>query len=137
MSRDVPRVLADAARVAYLREARRIADLLAEEGALRAGLARLEDQGAAARADLAGDPALQAVGAGLLWRGWEDRTRRHLTGQLAQVLARKHAVLDQVRLAHGRQEAIRALQQAAVAERRAQGANRRQARLLAPWLQGD
>jgi hypothetical protein len=137
MSRDVPKALADVAQAAYLHEARRIADLLAEEGALRAGLARLDDQAAAARDDLAGDTALQAVGAGLLWRGWEDRTRRHLTGQLAQVLARKHAVLDQVRLAHGRQEAIRALQQTAATERRAQSANRRQAQLLAPWLQGD
>lgn len=135
MKAEIPCALAEAARAAYLCQAGRIAGLLAEEGALRAALARLDDQAAAARAALAGDTALQAIGAGVLWHGWEDRTRRHLTTELAKVLARKHSVLDRVRIAHGRQQAILALRQTAAAARKTQAAARRDAQLLAPWLQ--
>jgi hypothetical protein len=135
MKGKIPQALAEVARAAYLRESHRIADLLAEEGALRTALARLDDQVTAANAALADDTALLAIGAGLLWRGWEDRTRRQLTTELAKVLARKHAVLDRVRIAHGRQQAILGLQQAAAASRKAQAAQRRDAQLLVPWLQ--
>lgn len=136
MKRQILPALAVAAQASYLHQVRRIADMVAEERALRAALARLDGQAESARGALARDRTMRAIGADLRWQGWEDRTRRTLNTELARVLARKETVLDAVRLAHGRHQAIVSLRDTAALAHRGPIDKRRAAELLSPWLQG-
>lgn len=124
MNRRAGANLVEVTHALYLRELRGTSGILAQEAALRRDLARLDQQADSARAELPTDAAMQATGAGILWRGWVDRTRRDLNTDLARVLARKHVALDAVRLAHGREQALRNLFDADVATRRAKAARR-------------
>jgi hypothetical protein len=93
-------------RALYDREFRVIAAILAEESDLRGKLNQLDAQ-VADNLDV-GDNALSlnVVGAQLLWQGWTSRTRRHLNGDLAQIMAKKLVAMDRVRIAFGRQRAV-------------------------------
>lgn len=116
--------LAETADAFYQARLARLQPVLAEESRLRGALADLDLH----RARNAGLPApdmagVRAVGAEVLWQGWVGRMRADLNAQLARVLVRKAAHLDDLRQAFGRAEATRALlATAGLAQRRARQA---------------
>lgn len=113
--------MAAATQALYLKEYRNIGTILVEEADLRAKLARLDariDQNKAAEAE---NHMMRAIGADLLWQGWTTRTRRQLNIELAQILARKSAVMDRIRVAFGRQQAVEFLRNAEMTDRKKNG----------------
>ncbi len=102
----------------YLKEFRCIGSILSDEAELRGKLTRLDAQVAMNRKVSVDLHAMRVLGADLLWQGWTTRTRRQLNIELAQVLARKSAVMERVRLAFGRQQAVKFLQGVERADRR-------------------
>lgn len=112
----------------YLREHEAIKEILAQEAEIRAHLARLDAQ--VTQAATHQTHSVRLVGADILWRGWESKTRRQLNTQLAQVRARKLSAMDQLRRAFGRKDAMENLQKLERTKRIAQGKSRLQDRLL-------
>ncbi|OED48577.1 hypothetical protein [Leisingera sp. S232] len=99
----------------YMQEHAKIQPALAREAELRGQLARLNDQVQATRALTDGDHALKALGADLLWQGWHTRTRRQLNMDLAKATAQKLRMMDELRKAFGRKQAVETM---AAAERK-------------------
>ena len=130
MTPDRLRALHRAAEAAYRREHEKLRPVLAEEARVRGALARLDAQIAGAHVDLATNHTLQAVGAGLLWQGWSQKTRRDLNIELARATAQKLAGLDGLRRAFGRKEALLRLIEKAETARRAERTRRRDEELL-------
>lgn len=118
MRQDKISQMAAATQALYLREYRNVGTLLAEEAELRAKLSRLDTRIAQNRNAEADNPMMRAVGADILWQGWTTRARRQLNIELAQILARKSAVMDRVRVAFGRQQAVEFLRAAELSDRR-------------------
>lgn len=113
-----------ATQTLFLREYRNIGSILVEEAEIRAKLTRLDARLAQNNGAEADNHMMRAIGADLLWQGWTSRTRRQLNIELAQVLARKSAVMDRVRVAFGRQQAVEFLRTANLSDRRKRIANR-------------
>lgn len=118
MRHDKINQMAAATQALYLKEYRKIGTILVEEAELRAKLARLDARIAQNKGAAIDNHMMRAVGADLLWQGWTTRTRRQLNIELAQVLARKSAVMDRVRVAFGRQQAVEFLRSADLSERK-------------------
>ena len=114
----------------YLREHEAIKEILAQEAEIRGQLARLDAQVAQAAAKPQQTHSVRMVGADILWRGWESKTRRQLYTQLAQVQARKLGAMDKLRQAFGRKDAMEKLQKLERAKRIQQRQTRRQDALL-------
>lgn len=95
-------------------ERARLKPVLEEEARLRAALARLEAQAAAARDGA--DPALRGIGGDLSWQAWVTGRRAALQMEVALALARKEQALPALRRAFGKAEAAAAL----AAEQRAE-----------------
>ena len=93
----------------YQREFAMVKDILAKEGSIRRALAQLDEQKTQAHSDLANGMMMQSMGAEILWQTWAAKTRTTLNIELAQVLARKETVMDQVRKAFGRREAVKTM----------------------------
>jgi len=106
-----------------------MADLAAEEAALRNKLRELETL--QRMQDVPEDALLDARRAGqdVLWRGWLDEGRAGLNRRLALVLARKSKLLRQLARAHGRNLAAREIRATAETARR-RDSERRQQRSL-------
>jgi len=106
----------------------RLRALTQEEAELRSRIAALDDSRRAAASLPASDlSALRGLGADLLWQAWLARARQDLQMRLARVLARRALALRDLRQAHGRAEAARALADGARAVERAATQRRRQA----------
>ncbi len=86
-----------------------VKDILAKEGSIRRALAQLDEQKTQAHSDLANGMMMQSMGAEILWQTWAANSRTTLNIELAQVLARKETVMDQVRKAFGRREAVKTM----------------------------
>lgn len=114
----------------YLREHEAIKEILAQEAEIRGQIARLDAQVAQAAATPQQTHSVRMVGADILWRGWESKTRRQLHTQLAQVQARKLGAMDRLRQAFGRKDAMEKLQKLERAKRLQQRQTRRQDALL-------
>lgn len=99
----------------YMQEHAKIQPALAREAELRGQLAKLNTQVQAARQQADCDHAMKALGADLLWQGWHTRTRRQLNMELAQATAQKLRMMDQLRKAFGRKQAVETM---AAAERK-------------------
>ena len=95
--------LAQVTDALYLREFEKIKSILEEEARLLENLSRLDDQ---VRGNRDPDVTVRSLGADLLWQGWEERTRRQLNMELAQVRARKLVMMEKVRTAFGRKQMI-------------------------------
>lgn len=93
----------------YLAEFRKVQPLLQEEIRLRGALARLKEQADSERKALATDMPMQTIGADLLWQAWLVRSRKQLNIELSQVLAKKSVVMERIRLAFGRRNAVQAM----------------------------
>ncbi|MBE0454792.1 hypothetical protein [Roseovarius autotrophicus] len=92
------------------REASRFRTVLDDEARLRAALARLDMQAAAARAlPEQAVSGLREIGADLSWQGWVARSRAALNSELALTLARKEQALPPLRRAFGKAETARVL----------------------------
>lgn len=113
----------------YMREFSKVRDLLASESRVRSALARLDAQKAQARADLSEEHAMRTMGGDVLWQAWAAQTRTILNTELAQILARKETVMDQVRSAFGRREAVRSMLKAEHRQAARKTAKRLQERL--------
>jgi len=126
--------LSSVTRVLYLKEFQKVQGILEDEAALRRQISLLDVQAAQARDALRVEHAMQTVGADLLWQGWQTRMRHRLNLELAQVLAKKITVMDRVRTAFGRQNAVRTMadMESAVRQKRLQ--KLRENQLLAPQL---
>lgn len=132
MRKDLLPQLALASRALYLREHAKIRGILEEEALLRQRLAKLDHHVEVARtADRAEDP-MKAIGADILWRAWEERTRRALNIELSRVMARKLAAMDKVRQAFGRETAVAELAKCESAKRLGKTRKLLEARLLDP-----
>ena len=112
MRRDILPKLDAATQALYLREHAKVRDILEEESRIRAGLAKLDLQLQTARDTAQDDLSMRALGADVLWRAWEEKTRRAFNIELAQVMARKLQVMDQVKLAFGKKVAVEELAKA-------------------------
>ncbi|MFC3612671.1 hypothetical protein ACFORG_02770 [Lutimaribacter marinistellae] len=115
---------------AYLAEHERIRTVLEAEARARANLAKLDRQAAETRAaqDLA--EGYRALGADLVWDGWEARTRAALTTELARARAQRLVAMDGLRAAFGRREAVAALQREDAIKRKTARDKARAERLL-------
>lgn len=98
----------------YLAERRRLAPILQEERRLREALAHIDSHAQRAPGN---DPIMRQVGADFFWETWVARTRRNLNTELAQVVAKRLTMTDQLRTAFGRNEAVSALLVAARRDR--------------------
>ncbi|WP_121060622.1 hypothetical protein [Chachezhania antarctica] len=98
--------LSQVTELLYAKERQAVAAILEEEAIIRGQLARLDRMVAQARADAEADTAYLALGADLHWNEWTVRTRRALNADLARVMARKLKVLDRLRRAFGRCDAV-------------------------------
>ncbi len=114
----------------YLREHEAIKEILQQEAEIRAQLARLDAQVAQAAARPQQTHSVRMVGADILWRGWESKTRRQLHTQLAQVHARKLGAMEQLRKAFGRKDAMETLHKLEHAKQLQRRQTRRQNSLL-------
>lgn len=114
----------------YLAEFRKIQPLLQEESRLRGALARLKEQAETERKALATDMPMQTIGADLLWQAWLVRSRKQLNIELSQVLARKSIVMDRIRHAFGRRNAVQTMSDRFTADRVAMRRKAQLARLL-------
>ena len=95
---------------AFLAEQAKLAKLTRQEADLRAQLARLlEDRAAAARADRPVGEAALSAGADVRWHQWIAVRQTRLNNELLHVLTLKRYQLDKVRKAHGRAQALDAL----------------------------
>lgn len=94
------------ASVLYQREYDKVRAIIEDEARVRGALARIDQQETAARQSINPNDGIQIVGADVLWQSWVSRSRRDLNLELAQIRARKLNVMDQVRKAFGRKEAI-------------------------------
>lgn len=90
----------------YLSEYERIRAVLEEEARIASQIARLDDQVLRIRAEGAGDHGYRSVGADILWQGWESRTRRQLNSELARARAKRLSMMDELKRAFGRKQAI-------------------------------
>lgn len=90
----------------YLREYERIRAVLEEEARIAAQIARLDDQVVRTRAEGSGDHGYRSVGADILWQNWESRTRRQLNSDLARARAKRLSMMDDLKRAFGRKQAI-------------------------------
>ncbi|WP_234170822.1 hypothetical protein [Ruegeria pomeroyi] len=90
----------------YLREYERIRAVLEEEARITAQIARLDDQVLRIRAEGTGDHGYRSVGADILWQSWESRTRRQLNSDLARARAKRLSMMDELKRAFGRKQAI-------------------------------
>jgi hypothetical protein len=94
----------------YQAELAKLQGLTAQEGKLRADLARLEQhhqQNQSLPAEQLFAP--RHIGADVLWQGWVGRTRTELNQKLALVLAQKSQMMNGLRRAHGKREAAKQL----------------------------
>lgn len=109
MREDIYR-MAEVTRALYLREFRKIAELMEEEARLRGQLAQVEAQVEAANNTLRhGATSMQGMGADILWQAWAARNRGRIERDLAIVNGRKRMAIEDVRLAFARQQAVKAL----------------------------
>lgn len=97
------------AQARYLSEFEKIRSILEKEKVLRRALRNLDEQGKSAGSSLETAQQMQMVGADLLWQRWASRTRNELNLELAQVLARKIAAMDDVRKTFGQGRAVDAI----------------------------
>jgi hypothetical protein len=114
----------------YLREHEAIKEVLQQEAEIRAQLARLDAQVAQAAAQPQQTHSVRMVGADILWRGWESKTRRQLHIHLAQAHARKLSAMEKLRTAFGRKDAMEKLQKLERTKRLQRQQARRQDDLL-------
>ena len=106
MSQDDLENLRNATQALYLEAHSKVARILAKEAAVRNGLARLEEQNRGAGEPTNGVDSMQMIGADLLWNAWQYQTRQRLNVELAQIRAQRMELMDGVRLAFGRDQAI-------------------------------
>lgn len=95
--------------VLYLEEQAKISKLLAKEESIRSALGRLDEQRKSGLDSGMGDDAMKMIGADLLWNAWQHSTRQRLNMELAQIRGQKLQLMGRVRLAFGRDQAIRKL----------------------------
>lgn len=95
---------------AFLAEQAKLAKLTRQEAELRAQLAHLlEDRAAAARVDRPVGEAALSAGADVRWHQWIAGRQTRLNNELLHVMTLKRYQLDKVRKAHGRAQAMDAL----------------------------
>ncbi|PIE12435.1 MAG: hypothetical protein CSA70_09805 [Rhodobacterales bacterium] len=94
----------------YQRDMSALQAIVAEENALRADLAKLDDQMRVAEQGSEESRFVQrSIGADILWRGWVERTRATLQMRLAGVMARKGEARLRMAKSHGKAEVAREL----------------------------
>ncbi len=102
----------------YQRELHKVKALLAEEARLRQDFARISQS-----ARVAADLSMRAVGADHTWELWLAQKQENTNTRLAQVLAQKMQVMDDVRAAFGQQTVLADLSQRIRRDRLRQQAN--------------
>lgn len=117
MKQDKLAQMSQVTEAVYLAEFRKVQSLLQEEARLRGALAQLKEQAATERKALATDMPMQTIGADLLWQAWLVRSRKQLNIELSQVLAKKSIVMDRIRLAFGRRNAVQSMSDRFTADR--------------------
>lgn len=90
------------AALKYQHSQHAISTLLAREGELRAELERLSVLTRETQKQPPEHGQLRAIGADIIWLKWLGQTQRQLNIALAQVLARKEALMAEHRRTHGR-----------------------------------
>ena len=115
----------------YQRKLAQLRELGEQETRLRSALAQLAEQARAAgdqpEAALAG---LREIGGDMVWQAWLARQRTALQSELARILARKERALPALRLAHGKQQAVIAMQRDAQLQARRHHRQRQSEALL-------
>lgn len=86
-----------------------LAALNAEETRIQGLLAQLDSEDEAARTGLAQNPLGRHLGLDLRWQIWAGRTRANLNMERARILARKEALMGEMRKSFGRKQAAKSL----------------------------
>lgn len=87
----------------------KLADLLDQEARLRADLARLRTMARETQSAHPEHAPLRAIGGDVIWLKWVSETTRQLNTELAQVLAKKEALMDAHKRAVGKDAVARNL----------------------------
>ncbi|MDU9006584.1 hypothetical protein [Sedimentitalea todarodis] len=117
MKQDKLAQMSQVTEAVYLAEFRKVHALLQEEARLRGALAQLKEQADSERKALSMDMPMQTIGADLLWQAWLVRSQRQLNIELSQVLAKKATVMEGVRHAFGRRNAVQSMSDQFTADR--------------------
>ncbi|WP_170461176.1 hypothetical protein [Ruegeria arenilitoris] len=110
MTRAKLRDLAAVTAASFEREFQKLKPILEAESRIQAQISELNAQVAQTALDASQTPGYQIAGADVLWHGWESRTRRDLNTELARVRSRKLAMMEDLRRAFGRKQAVESLQ---------------------------
>lgn len=90
----------------YLAEQHKMRSILEAEAALRSRLSQLDTVSVHAARDLSTAQTMHQIGADVLWRAWQDKTRRQLNQDLARILAQKLPKQAALKKAFGRKMAV-------------------------------
>ncbi|WP_425046900.1 hypothetical protein [Primorskyibacter sp. S87] len=97
--------LAQVTHALYLQEKNTTKPVLAKAAKIRGHLSHLDQLEKNAAPQL-GDIRMRAVGADMVWRAWEGKTRRQLNVEMAQAHAHTLIAMTSLRAAFGRDQAI-------------------------------
>ncbi len=110
--------LVAATAAAYDREHQKLRPVLEQEAQFQNRLSQLDAQSAQVRSDASQADGYRIAGADVVWHKWESSMRRHLNTELARVRSQKLAMMDELRTAFGRKQAIEAVFEKQMADRR-------------------
>jgi len=105
-------------RAAFDKQYQALRPILDQEAQVLDQLSRLDAQLKQLQSNTSAIESYRIAGADVLWHAWEAATRRKLNTQLARLRSQKLAMMDELRLAFGRKQAVEALIRKQLAERR-------------------
>ncbi|EEX08831.1 conserved hypothetical protein [Ruegeria lacuscaerulensis ITI-1157] len=101
--------LAAVTEAAFHKEYQVLRPVLEREAQIQDQLSRLDAQLKQVQSSASVTESYRIAGADVLWHQWEAATRRALNTELARVRSQKLAMMEDLRLAFGRRQAVEAL----------------------------
>lgn len=101
--------LASVTSAVFETEFLKLRPILEEEARIHNQISDLNAQMSQVRSDAIDADGYRIAGADILWHSWESSTRRQLNVKLARVKSRKLAMMDDLRAAFGRKQAVESL----------------------------
>jgi len=99
-------ILASLERMRGLSAQRRLSEIVTKELLLRKDIELLNQHRRMSHGSNMDLQPLRASGSLVHWQAWVDKTQGELTLELAQLLAKKHSLVEQCRINTGRTEAL-------------------------------
>lgn len=118
------------AEAIYLREYEGVRKILEQESRILTRIQELEQQSRSVLEQDPGQSRYKNIGAEVQWKAWENRERRNLSIQLAQIRVRKEQQLAGYRIATARKSALEEAQARALARNMRIQSRQAQTRLI-------